>query len=93
MVENFAAGAIDNGGKFSASVVDTGGNFAAGTSGKFATGVVYTGGAPWLANISEIFEKFETVLKEYSGPGIISDWMRWTKSISSDTNLKQYFLN
>jgi hypothetical protein len=46
MVENFAPRVVDTGGKFAASVVDTGGNFAAGTSGKFATGVVYIGGAP-----------------------------------------------
>ncbi len=36
-------------GKFIASVVDT--------SVKFATSVVDTGGAPWLVNISAIFEK------------------------------------
>ncbi len=37
---------------------------------KFATGVVDTGGAPWLANISAIFsKKFETVEREYSGVG------------------------
>ncbi len=41
--------------KFATGVVDTGGNFAAGV--KFATGLVDTGGAPWLANISRIFEK------------------------------------
>jgi hypothetical protein len=34
---------------FAASVVDT--------VGKFATGVVDTGGAPWLANISVNFRK------------------------------------
>jgi hypothetical protein len=49
MVEKFAAGVADTGGKFSAGVVDTG--------GKFATGVVDTGGAPLLANISANFRK------------------------------------
>ncbi len=35
-----------------------------------ATGVVDTGGAPWLANISSNFsKKLETVLMEYSGAG------------------------
>jgi hypothetical protein len=34
---------------------------------KFATDVIDTGGAPWLANISA--KKFETVLMEYSGAG------------------------
>ncbi len=38
LVEKFAAGVVDTGGKFVAGVVDTG--------GKFATGVVDTGGAP-----------------------------------------------
>ncbi len=49
MVEKFATGVPDTGGKFATGVVDTGGNFAAGfvdTGGKFATGVVDTGGAP-----------------------------------------------
>ncbi len=60
MVEKFATGVADTGGKFATGVVDTGGNFAAGvvdTNGKFATGVVDTGGAPWLANISANFRK------------------------------------
>jgi hypothetical protein len=35
--------------KFAASIVDTG--------GQFGTGVVDTGGAPWLANISVNFRK------------------------------------
>jgi hypothetical protein len=55
--------------KFAAGVVDTAGNFAAGvvgSGGKFATGVVDTGGAPWLHEFSK---KFETVLMEYSGAG------------------------
>jgi hypothetical protein len=33
----------------------------------FATGVNNSGGAPLAANISEIFEKFNTALKGYSG--------------------------
>ncbi len=40
MVEKFATGVADTGGKFATGVVDTGGNFAAGvvdTGGKFAT--------------------------------------------------------
>ena len=48
--------------KFVARVVDTG--------RKFATGVVDTGGAPQLANISANFRKnFETVLMGDSGAG------------------------
>ncbi len=44
------------------SVVDIG--------GKFATCVVDTSGAPWLANISaNLRKKFETVLMGYSGAG------------------------
>ncbi len=35
----------------------------------FATGVVDTGGAPWLANLREFSKKFETVLMGYSGAG------------------------
>ncbi len=45
LVEKFAAGVVDTGGKFTAGVVDTGGDFAAGvvdTVGKFATGVIDT---------------------------------------------------
>jgi hypothetical protein len=41
----FAAGVVDNGGKFATGVVDTGGKFAGGivdTSGKFATGMNHT---------------------------------------------------
>ncbi len=60
MVEKFATGVADTGGKFATGVIDTGGNFAAGvvdTGGKFATGVVDTGGAPWLTNISANFRK------------------------------------
>ena len=49
MVEKFATGVADTGGKFATGVVDTGGIFAAG--------VVDTGGAPWLANISANFRK------------------------------------
>ncbi len=49
MVDKFATGVADTGGKFATGVVDTGGNFAAG--------VVDTGGAPWLANISANFRK------------------------------------
>jgi hypothetical protein len=49
MVEKFATGVIDTGGKFAAFVVDTG--------GKFAAGVVDTSGAPSLANISANFLK------------------------------------
>jgi hypothetical protein len=49
----FAAGVIDTGGKFAAGVVDIG---VVDTGGKF-TGVVDTGGAPWLANISANFRK------------------------------------
>jgi hypothetical protein len=50
LVAKFAAGVADTGGKFAAGVVDTGGNFA-------TTGVVETGGAPLLANISANFRK------------------------------------
>ncbi len=60
MVEKFASGAADTGGKFATGVVDTGGNFAAGvvdTGGNFAAGVVDAGGAPWLKNISANFRK------------------------------------
>ncbi len=60
MVEKFATGVADTGGKFATGVVDTGGKFAAGvvdTGGKFATGVVDTGGATCLANISVNFQK------------------------------------
>jgi hypothetical protein len=42
--------------KFAAGVVDTGGNFAAGVV-DIATGVVDTGGAPLLVNISANFRK------------------------------------
>jgi hypothetical protein len=38
LVEKFAAGVVDTGGKFAACLLDTGGNFA--------SGVVDTGGAP-----------------------------------------------
>ncbi len=55
MVEKFATGVTDTGGKFATGVVDTGGNFD--TGGKFAAGVVDTGGAPGLANISANFRK------------------------------------
>ncbi len=59
----FAAGVVDTSGKFSAGIVDTSGKFATGindTSGigvKFAAGVIATGGAPCLANISKNFRK------------------------------------
>ncbi len=39
------------------------------TGDKFATGVVDTGTALWLANISANKKKFETVLMGYSGAG------------------------
>jgi hypothetical protein len=45
-VAKFAAGVADTGGKFAAGVIDTGGK-----------GVVDTGGAPLLANISANFRK------------------------------------
>jgi hypothetical protein len=49
----FATGVIDN---------------KSENGGKFGTGVVDTGGAPWLANIFANFrKKFETVLMGYSG--------------------------
>ena len=45
---------------------------------KFATGVVYTCGAPWLVNISGNFrKKFELVLMGYSGAGGETD--SWKK--------------
>jgi hypothetical protein len=52
----FATGVVDTGGKLAKLVA----KFAAGvadTGGKFATGVVDTGGAPLLANISANFRK------------------------------------
>jgi hypothetical protein len=72
MVAKFATGVVDTGGKFAAGVVDNGGKFAPGVvdnEGKFATGVIDTGGAPWPANISANFRKFEMVLIGYSGAG------------------------
>ncbi len=72
MVEKFATGVADTGGKFATGVVDTDGNFAAGvvdTGGKFAAGVVDTGGAPWLANISANFRKIRNGLN-----GILWGW-------------------
>jgi hypothetical protein len=59
----FATGINDAGGKFAASIVDTGGKFATDVNNtsrlvaKFATGVVDTDCAPWLANISANFRK------------------------------------
>jgi hypothetical protein len=59
----FATGVVDTSGKFSAGIVDTGGKFATGindTCGigvKFAAGVIATGSAPCLANISKNFRK------------------------------------
>jgi hypothetical protein len=56
-------GDVDTGGKFIASIVDTGVNLPqvsktpAVAVEKFATGVIDTGGAPSLANISENFRK------------------------------------
>ncbi len=68
MVEKFATGVADIGGKFATGVVDTGGNFAGGvvdTDGKFATGVVDTG-----SRISpRIFEKIGNGLN-----GILWGW-------------------
>ncbi len=61
MVKKFATGVADTGGKFATGVVDTG--------AKFSTGVVDTGGAPWLANISGIFEKIRNGLY-----GILWSW-------------------
>jgi hypothetical protein len=47
------------------------------TGGKFATGVVDAGGAPWLAKVSAIFEKIR------NGPnGILWRWVEtdsWKK--------------
>ncbi len=44
---------------------------------QFSTGVVDTGGAPWLPNISANFrKKFETVLIEYSGAEGIDSWKK-----------------
>jgi hypothetical protein len=47
----------------------TGINNTSETGGKFATGVVDTGGTPLLANISANFRKIRTVLMGYSGAG------------------------
>ncbi len=48
----FATGVIDTSGKFAAVISNT-----SGIGGKFAAGVVDTGGAPWHANISVNFWK------------------------------------
>ncbi len=59
----FATGVIDAGGKFAAGVVATVANLPpvsttrAKLVAKFAAGVVDTGGAPLLANISANFRK------------------------------------
>jgi hypothetical protein len=56
-----AAGVVDTTGNFASVVIDTG--------VKFATSVVDTGGAPWLVNISENFQKNQ------NGPnGILWGW-------------------
>jgi hypothetical protein len=47
LVEIFAAGVIDTGGKFATSINNT-----SETGGKIAAGVIDTGGAPGAANIS-----------------------------------------
>ncbi len=60
-VANFATGVVDTGGNFAAATqAKMEEKFATGvadTGGKFATGVVDTGGAPRLANISANFRK------------------------------------
>ncbi len=77
---NFATG-VNNisstGDKFAAGVVDTGSKFTSkfttgvvDTSSKFATGIIDTGGAPWLANISVNLWKNLQML--FSGA-----WGRW----------------
>jgi hypothetical protein len=61
----FATGAVDTGGKFATDMNDT-----SGTSEKFTAGVVDTGGAPCLVNISsKFFKKFEMILMLFSGAG------------------------
>ncbi len=71
-----ATDVVDIGGKFDAGITDTCGKFAPVSTtleklvANFAAGVIDTGGAPWLANISANFrKKFETVLMGYSGAG------------------------
>ncbi len=71
------------GGKFAAGIVDTGGNFAivinntrdTGVKIYHCTGVIDTCGAPWLANISTIFDKI------WNDPNII---FRGLKVLSSE---------
>ncbi len=60
----FATGVVDTDGKFAVDFIDTGGKFATGINvtsgfgGKFASGVIDKGDAPWLANISANLKKF-----------------------------------
>ncbi len=79
LVEKFAAGVVDTGGKFAAVVVDTSSN---DTGGKFAAGVVDTGGAPWIANTvyRQIFKKIWIGLN-----GILWGW----GELIHEKNLKQ----
>jgi hypothetical protein len=80
LVAKFADSVVDTNGKLATGVVDTRGKFAAGvldTGGKFATGVVDASGAPWLANISAIFEKFRNDPKViFRGLGEDDSWQK-----------------
>ncbi len=67
MVEKFATGVVDTGGKFSSGVVDTGGNFAANV---VDIGIVDTSGCTLTCEyLREFSKKFETVLMEYPRAG------------------------
>ncbi len=60
--------------------------------GKFAAGVIDTGRAPWLVNISANFwKKFEMVLMEYSGAGGETDsWKNQKQKISQHCPIKNF---
>jgi hypothetical protein len=56
-VAKLAAGVVDTGGKFTTCLVDTSGKFATGVvnaGDKFVPVIDETGGAPWLASISNV---------------------------------------
>ncbi len=73
-----ATGVVDTVGKFAAGI-----NNASENGGKFATGVIDTGGAPWLTNISANFRK-NSKRSKWNTLGLGGNWfMKKTRSKKS----------
>ncbi len=72
--------------KFTVGVVDTG--------GQLAPGVEDTSGAPWLAKISQILEKFEMIPMLFSGAwGKMIMKKTWTKKSCETVSLNTFDVN